>query len=105
MAYLDVADLADAVSFKRRLAVALVDAAAEVLTSTVKPQAAWQEKRYQLALNVTRDPYSISPAFVWPVVADSNIATKGLSATDAELKARALLVWDYVAGVTAADKV
>lgn len=105
MAYIDIADLAEAASFKRRLAVALVLAAADVLTVAPKAQPIWQDKRYNLALNVIRDPFSISPAFVWPVVADSGIATNGLASSDAELKARILLVWDYVAGVTAADKV
>lgn len=105
MAFIDTADLADAASFKRRLAVALCNAAAEVLVEQPKAQQAWQDKRYQYALDVIRDPYAIAPAFVWAVVTDSNIATKGLNATDGELQARCYLVWDYVAGVTAADKV
>ncbi len=105
MAYIDTADLADAVSFKRRLAVAVSNAAAQVMVETPKPQAAWAAKRYNYALDAIRDPYALTPAFVWAVVTDANIATKGISATDAELLTRCLLVWDYVAGVTAADKV
>lgn len=105
MAFIDVADLADATSFRRRLAVALVQAAAQVLTETPKAQQAWQDKRYNYALNVVRDPYAVSPAFVWPVLADAAIAAAGLSATDTQLQNRCYLVWDYVAGVVAADKV
>lgn len=105
MAYIDVADLADAESFRRRLATALVMAASDVLTGAPKTQATWQNKRYELALNVIRDPYNIVPAFVWPIVADATIGSQGLASTDAQLKDRTLLVWDYVAGVTAADKV
>jgi hypothetical protein len=105
VSYIDVADLADAVSFKRRLAVAVSAAAAAVLIETPKPQQAWQDKRYAYALDAIRDPYAITPAFVWAVITDTNIATKGIAATDAELLARCSLVWDYVAGVTAADKV
>ena len=104
MAYIDTADLAEAASFKRRLAVAVSNAAATVLTETPKPQAAWAAKRYQYALDAIRDPYALTPAFVWAVVTDANIATKGITSTDAELLARCLAVWDYVAGVVAADK-
>ena len=104
MAYIDAADLAEAASFKRRVAPALVDVAAEVLTggSGIKP--AVQAKKYELALNVIRDPYVMVPAFIWPIIADATIAGKGLASTDAEIKARIALVWEYVAGVTAADR-
>jgi hypothetical protein len=105
MAFMEIADLAESKGLRRRITVCIVQAAATVLTTPKGAMTdAWYSKRTQYAVDVTRDPESISIAFVWPILADATLANKGLSMTDQEMLDRVLLVWDYVAGVNDLDK-
>jgi hypothetical protein len=106
MGYLEISDLVKADSFRARLLVGIVHAAGQVLTDAREDKStAWYNKRIELARNVLRDPSPIVNAFLWPVVSNPTIATKGLDSEDAEILSQVHAVWDIVAGVSEQDKV
>lgn len=104
MSYISVADLADAASFRVRVKVAVVTAAANVVhegTASLTPQQ--HDKRAVLARNILADPAKYGDLFVWPVVANPSIAASGLDSSDGDLAYQVSAVFDAMAGVTPQD--
>jgi hypothetical protein len=102
--YIDTADLAEAASFRTRVKVAIVTAAANVVhedpSGYSDPRAV---KRNQLAVNILSDPESWTQRFVWPVVANPSIAANGLASSDGDLLFQVGAIFDAMAGVSPAE--
>lgn len=104
MAYIDTADLAEAASFRTRVKVAVVTAAANVVhedASAYSPERA--AKRADLARRVLADPGPWAAQFVWPVIANPTIAANGLASPDGDLAYQVSAVFDAMAGVTPSE--
>ena len=106
MSFLNIADLANAASFRTRITIALVQAAGTVIGETQPDDRSdvWQDKRVELARNVLRDPVSIVGAFIWPVLTNGDVAAAGLDSPDQDILYVVNVLWDTVAGVTREDK-
>lgn len=105
MSYIEVADLAEAASFRTRVKVAIVTAAVNVLaedTSSMTETKA--SKRNALATAVLTDPQSFADRFAWPVVANPSIAANGLASPDGDLAFVVSSVWNAMAGVNSTDQ-
>lgn len=101
MSYLNVADLAEAYSFRTRVKVAVVKAAADVVhEDTTDYSQNRAEKRAVLARNVLADPQRYGDLFVWPVLSNATIAAAGLDSPDGDLSYQVSAVFDAMAGVT-----
>ena len=104
MSYINVNDLAESASFKVRVKVAIVTAAANVVhedTSAFTPER--RDKRNALARAILADPTSFAQTFVWPVVSNASIAASGLDASDGDLAYQVSAIFDAMAGVTAEE--
>lgn len=104
MTYLNAADLADSASFKTRVKVAVVVAAANVVHEdrhSYGPQQA--DKRAVLARNILADPDQYARLFTWPVIANPSIAASGLDSSDGDLAYQVGAIFDAMAGVTPDD--
>jgi hypothetical protein len=85
--------------------VAIVKAAAVVAgenTSTMGLNRA--EKRRNLARTIIQSPEMQVNVWVWVMLSDTAIGSKGLDATDTELTNRATAAFDIMAGVTVEDQ-
>lgn len=101
MSYIDVSDLAEAVSFRTRVKVAIVKAAANIVhESPASYTPARAEKRAALARAILADPAAYTVLFVWPVVANVSIAANGLASSDGDLDYQVSAIFDAMAGVT-----
>jgi len=104
MTYLNTADLADAASFRTRVKVAVVTAAANVVHEDPTGMSqSHADKRAVLARSILADPATYAALFVWPVVANVSIATSGLDSSDGDLAYQVSAVFDAMAGVTPQD--
>lgn len=102
MSYIEISDLAEAASFKTRVKVAIVRAAANVVhedASSFTQQR--RDKRNMLARAILTDPTTYAQLFVWPVVANPSIAANGLASSDGDLDYQVSAIFDAMAGVTA----
>lgn len=104
MSFLNIADLAEANSFKRRMHPAIAKVAGTILTSQPTGRYNVDSKRQTLARQALRDPSSVATAFVWAVLSNPVIAEKGLDATDGELEYQITVSWNTIAGVTVSDE-
>lgn len=105
MSYIATADLANADSFRTRVKMAAVRVAGTVLGEDIAELGQMQAmKRLDLAQRVLRDPDAVLGSFIYPVVANPQIAAVGLEATDGDLEFQVATVWDAVAGVSIADR-
>lgn len=106
MSFLNAADLAESRSFKTRVLMAVVNAAAAVVhedTSGMSENRS--EKRAVLARNVLNDPHRYAALFVWPVIANTTIAANGLDSPDGDLFFAVASNFDAMAGVTPQDMI
>lgn len=101
--YLNINELAASITFRGRVQAALAVKAAAVLTEEDLPtgQAA---KRRQLAESTLVDPAPLVNRFIWLVVTNGTIRSKGMDATDQDLEWVIGWAWDQAAGVTETDK-
>jgi len=106
MSYLNTYDLAQASSFRNRLVSAIVSSAGFIMSESMDGLGPQQHaKRHGLAMEVLNAPEHMVQRFIWPVLANTTIAQKGLDTSDGELNFQIATVWDSLAGVTAQDKV
>lgn len=104
MSFIATADLADAASFRTRVKVALVTAAANVVHEDASAYSAERAaKRAALASGILADPAPWAARFVWPVVANTTIAAAGLDAPDGDLLFQIGAVFDAMAGVSPSE--
>lgn len=102
--YIEVADLAEAASFRTRIKIAIVKAAVQVLAEAASATPEKTLKRHDLAIAVLSDPAGLAARFVWPIVANAAIAGAGLASPDGDLDFVVATVWDALAGVTIDDQ-
>lgn len=103
--YLDINDLAAASCFRARIKIAAVSVAAQVLSENQTELGETEaQKRIGLATQAMRSPDGVVDQFVWPVVINPSVATKGMAATDDEIAWCVSQAWNLVAGVTQADQ-
>lgn len=104
MSYISVNDLAESASFQTRVKVAIVKAAANVVHedgSAMNPLR--RDKRAALARGILLDPATHARLFVWPVVANTQIAAEGLDSPDGDLDYQVSAIFDAMAGVTSEE--
>lgn len=104
MSFLNIADLAEAESFRRRMYPAIAKVAGQVLVEEPTGASMRDGKRNELARQALRDPITLASAFVWACLSNAVIAEKGLDATDSELEYQISQTWSTIAGVTATDE-
>ncbi len=102
--FIDISDLAEANSFRRRLVPAVAVVAGNILAESPTGKFQVDTKRNQLARDALRDPVSVTTQFVWGVLSNAVIAAAGLAATDQDLQFQVNEMWSTIAGVTAADE-
>lgn len=101
MSFLTAADLAEARTFRTKVMVAVVNAAAAVVHEDTSGYSANRtEKRALLARNILNDPHRYGDLFVWPVVANQTIAAAGLDSPDGDIFFQVSASFDAMAGVT-----
>lgn len=104
MSFIDISDLADASSFRRRLVPAVAKVAGQVMSETPSGKVTLDRKRSDLAREALRNPVDVSERFVWSVLSNVTIAAAGLDSTDGDLEYQVNQSWSTIAGVTAADE-
>jgi hypothetical protein len=104
VSFLEVADLADASSFRRRLVSCVAKCAGQVMAEAPTGKSNVDTKRNDLAREALRDPVSVANRFVWGVLSNVSIAAYGLDATDQDLEFQVGQMWSTVAGVTVTDE-
>lgn len=104
MALIDVSDVAEASSFRRRLVPCVARVAGNVRTETPTGQTWVDDKRNELARQALRDPVAVAQQFVWGVLANPVISSAGIAATDADIEYQVTEIWSTIAGVTVADE-
>lgn len=101
MSYINVNDLAEAESFKIRVKIAIVKAAANVVHEDGSGfSEGRRNKRNAMARGILLDPTTHAQLFVWGVVANPTIAANGLDSPDGDLDYQVSAIFDAMAGVT-----
>ena len=103
MPFLHTYDLAQSVSFRRRLTPCIAKVAGIVLQTADTGKYSLDLKRKELARTVLRDPELASNQFIWPVLSNVSIAGAGLDATDGDIEYQVGEIWNVVAGVNQND--
>ena len=104
MSYIETADLADASSFRRRLAPCVAQVAGTVVAEEQTGKTQVDQKRNELARLALRDPVNVANSFVWGVLSNPVIAEAGIEAADGDIEYQVTQMWSTIAGVTAADE-
>lgn len=97
-------DVAQAPSFRNRLVACIVHTAGNVFAEASTENNIVDQKRRILADQAVTDPESVAQRFVWPMLSNPTIASKGIQSTDDDLEYQCAQVWDTVAGVTPGDR-
>lgn len=104
MAFIEISDLADASSFRRRLVPAIATVAGNVLAETPTGKDRKDTKRKELAQRALRDPVATAEMFVWGVLSNPVVAAAGIAATDGDIQYQVNQMWSTIAGVTPVDE-
>lgn len=104
--YLNLNELASSPTFRGRIQAAIAVKAAGVMGETegdgLPPKVL--RKRQELASGALRDPAPFVNSFVWLVVTNGDVKTKGHAIDDDALAWVIGWAWDQVAGVNTRDR-